>query len=62
MVAARRRVLRLLGSKQAVRILFEELAPRFADRTGGYTRILHLAKPRLGDAGTAGDPGVRGAA
>jgi large subunit ribosomal protein L17 len=49
-VAARRHVLQLLGNKQAVRILFEELAARFADRKGGYTRILHLAKPRLGDA------------
>ncbi len=51
-VAARRRALRLLGDKQAVRILFEEIAPRFADRDGGYTRVLRLAKPRLGDAGT----------
>ena len=51
-VAARRRALRLLGDKQAVRILFEEIAPRFADRQGGYTRVLRLAKPRLGDAGT----------
>lgn len=50
-VAARRRALRLLGSKQAVRILFEELAPRFADREGGYTRVLRLSKPRLGDGG-----------
>ena len=50
-VAARRRLVRLLGSKQAVRILFDEIAPRFADRDGGYTRILRLAKPRLGDAG-----------
>lgn len=50
-VAARRRALRLLGDKQAVRILFDDIAPRFADRTGGYTRILKLAKPRLGDAG-----------
>ena len=51
-VAARRRALRLLGDKQAVRILFEDVAPRFADRPGGYTRVLRLAKPRLGDAGT----------
>jgi large subunit ribosomal protein L17 len=51
-VAARRRCLRLLGQKQAVRVLFDEVAPRFADRGGGYTRILRLAKPRLGDAGT----------
>lgn len=51
-VAARRRALQLLGDKQAVRILFDEIAPRFADRDGGYTRVLRLAKPRLGDAGT----------
>jgi large subunit ribosomal protein L17 len=50
-VAARRRVLKLLGDKQAVRILFEEIAPRFEDRPGGYTRVLRLAEPRLGDAG-----------
>lgn len=51
-VAARRRCLQLLGDKQAVRVLFAEVAPRFTDRPGGYTRILRLAKPRLGDAGT----------
>jgi large subunit ribosomal protein L17 len=51
-VVARRRAVRLLGDKQAVRILFSEIAPRFADRPGGYTRVLRLAKPRLGDAGT----------
>ena len=51
-VAARRRCLQLLGDKQAVRVLFDEVAPRFTDRPGGYTRILRLAKPRLGDAGT----------
>ncbi len=51
-VAARRRCLQLLGDKGAVRALFTEVAPRFTDRPGGYTRILRLAKPRLGDAGT----------
>ncbi len=51
-VAARRRALQLLGDKQAVSVLFEEIAPRFAERDGGYTRVLRLAKPRLGDAGT----------
>ena len=51
-MTARRRVLTLLGDKQAVRVLFEQVAPRFVDRNGGYTRILKLAKPRLGDAGT----------
>jgi large subunit ribosomal protein L17 len=51
-VAARRRCLQLLGNKQAVLVLFDEVAPRFTDRPGGYTRILRLAQPRLGDAGT----------
>jgi large subunit ribosomal protein L17 len=51
-VVARRRALRLLGNKQAVKILFEDIAPRFVDRNGGYTRVLRLPKPRLGDAGT----------
>ncbi len=50
-VAARRRVLQMIGDKQAVRVLFEDIAPRFETREGGYTRILRLAKPRLGDAG-----------
>jgi large subunit ribosomal protein L17 len=50
-VAARRRVLQLLGDKQAVQIVFNDIAPRFRDRNGGYTRVLKLAKPRLGDAG-----------
>lgn len=50
-VAARRRVVTLLGDKQAARIVFERIAPRFTDRPGGYTRILKLATPRLGDAG-----------
>jgi len=52
LVAARRRALILLGDKTAVRLLFDEVAPRFIGRPGGYTRILRLAKPRLGDAGT----------
>ena len=51
-VAARRRALQLLGDKQAVQVLFDEVAPRFEERNGGYTRILRLATPRLGDAGT----------
>jgi large subunit ribosomal protein L17 len=51
-VNARRRCLAMIGDKQAVRVLFDEIAPRFVDRPGGYTRILRLANPRLGDAGT----------
>lgn len=50
-VAARRRALKLLGDKEAVRVLFDEVAVQMADREGGYTRIVRLAKPRLGDGG-----------
>jgi large subunit ribosomal protein L17 len=42
----------MIRDKQATAILFEKIAPRFVDRPGGYTRILRLAKPRLGDGGT----------
>ena len=51
-IAARRRVFSMLRDKTAVEILFDEVAPRFSERAGGYTRILRLAQPRLGDAGT----------
>ncbi|MEO0529326.1 MAG: bL17 family ribosomal protein [Planctomycetota bacterium] len=51
-VTARRRCLQLLGDKSAVAVLFEEVAPRFEDRPGGYTRVMRLATPRLGDNGT----------
>lgn len=50
-LAARRRALQLLGDKEAVSVLFDEIAPRFADRDGGYTRVVRIATPRLGDAG-----------
>jgi large subunit ribosomal protein L17 len=50
----RRRAFALLGDKEAVSILFEDVAPRFVDRDGGYTRILKLAGVRLGDAGAQG--------
>jgi len=38
-----------LQDKTAVKKLFEEIAPRFANRQGGYTRILRLADHRIGD-------------
>ncbi|MDP7277143.1 MAG: L17 family ribosomal protein [Planctomycetaceae bacterium] len=50
-IACRRRAFALLRDKDAVSILFDELADRFADRAGGYTRIIKLANVRLGDAG-----------
>ena len=42
----------MIKDKTAVRVLFDTVAPRFMDRPGGYTRIMRLAKPRVGDAGT----------
>ena len=49
-LAARRRALELLPDKRVIRKLFSEIAPRYTDRQGGYTRILRLGKPRVGDA------------
>jgi len=50
-ITYRRRAYALLGDKEAVSILFDDVAPQFADRPGGYTRVLKLAGVRLGDAG-----------
>ncbi|GFZ27572.1 50S ribosomal protein L17 [Lactobacillus corticis] len=36
--------------KNALQKLFSDVAPRYKDRNGGYTRILKLAKARKGDA------------
>jgi large subunit ribosomal protein L17 len=49
-VAARRLVAARLGnnSNEVVKKLFDEIAPRFYERNGGYTRVLKLG-PRYGD-------------
>lgn len=45
-----RRALALLGNDRETTVkLFDVLGPRFRERPGGYTRILKLAEPRLGD-------------
>jgi large subunit ribosomal protein L17 len=38
--------------KSVVQKLFDEVAPRYADRPGGYTRIIRLDETRIGDAGS----------
>ncbi len=48
-VHGRRLAFARLRDREAVRKLFEVIGPRFADRPGGYCRIIKLAKPRLGD-------------
>ena len=64
-LAARRRAIALLGNREIVSYeenklvrqgtvvgkLFSELGPRYLNRPGGYTRIIRLAKRRLGDNG-----------
>ncbi len=63
-LASRRRVISLLNDrrlvdeeqeftgKTVVQKLFEEVAPTFASRNGGYTRIIKLADHRIGDGGS----------
>ena len=48
-VHARRLVAARLGDNQLIKRLFDEIAPRFATRPGGYTRVLKLG-PRMGDS------------
>jgi large subunit ribosomal protein L17 len=47
-VNARRLAAARLGDAKAVKKLFDEIAPRFASRLGGYTRLLKVG-PRQGD-------------
>jgi len=49
MVHAHRLAVARIGDKEIVKKLFEDIAPRFENRQGGYTRIIKLG-PRLGDS------------
>ena len=48
-VHSRRQALKLLRSQDVVHKLFSDVGPRFADRPGGYSRIIRIG-PRSGDA------------
>jgi len=44
-----RRAVSYLNDKEAAKKLFDELGPRYADRPGGYTRVMRLSSYRIGD-------------
>jgi large subunit ribosomal protein L17 len=50
-MASRRQVFAALRDKAMTGKMFDTIGPRFQSRPGGYCRILHLSKPRLGDNG-----------
>ncbi|MBT4791452.1 MAG: 50S ribosomal protein L17 [Halobacteriovoraceae bacterium] len=50
----RRLAYKKLNNKDIVNKLFTEVAPKFKERNGGYTRIVKLADKRLGDASKMG--------
>jgi len=52
-LAAKRRAYRILNDHKLVSLLFNDLAPRFKDRAGGYTRILEVGSRRGDNAGLA---------
>jgi len=48
-LAARRHVAKTVQNHEVLKKLFDEIAPRYVDRPGGYTRVLRLGARRKGD-------------
>ncbi|OIO01701.1 MAG: 50S ribosomal protein L17 [Desulfovibrionaceae bacterium CG1_02_65_16] len=48
-LSARRQAFKVLGNHQLVKHLFDEVGPRFTGGNGGYSRIVRLSQPRVGD-------------
>jgi len=46
---SRRLALKFITKEDVVKKLFDEISPKYADRSGGYTRIIRVG-PRRGDA------------
>lgn len=42
-ITAKKNAISILGSKELINKLFDEIAPRFVSRNGGYTRVLHFS-------------------
>ncbi len=48
-VANRRKAFSKLGRREIVKKLFCDIAPKYQERNGGYTRVLKMAEGRVGD-------------
>ncbi len=49
-LSAKREAYKVLGDHKLVKRLFDDIAPRFDKRSGGYTRVVKYARPRVGDS------------